>query len=164
MIKKNTTNKTIAGEPPPEGLPCMGVPACNPRPCSAGKGDRAIFENKSRSDAWPTDRSSEGSCERPHEGTGPRRTVSPTWLSRLLRSPHSHRRGAPETSRKKPTTPTASLGTSLSPPLEKTINQTASYDTRTTGKRTGQDSHLLLLTSRWHQLSLPPCPSRQSRL
>ena len=103
----------------------------NPRPCSAGKGYRAIDEARCVRLRDDTAELGVSLCERSHVSTGRTRTVSPTWSSRLLRSPHSHRREELSTSH---TTPTTDFGTSLSPPLEKTINRHASYVTRTTGK------------------------------
>jgi len=132
MTTRTNTQQTkrSLGNRPPRAFRDAGT-SRSPRPCSAGKGYRAIDEARCVRLRDDTAELGVSLCERSHVSTGRTRTVSPTWSSRLLRSPHSHRREEPNKSN---TTPTTDFGTSLSPPLEKTINRNASYVTRTTGK------------------------------
>jgi len=128
-INTQQTKRSL-GTRPPRAFRDAGT-SRSPRPCSAGKGYRAIDEARCVRRGDDTAELGVSLCERSHVSTGLTRTVSPTWSSRLLRSPHSHRRATPSTSH---TTPTTDFGTSSSPPREKTINRHASYVTRTTGK------------------------------
>ena len=122
MTTRTNTQQTkrSLGTRPPRAFRDAGT-SRSPRPCSAGKGYRANDEARCVRRADDTAELGVSLCERSHVSTGLTRTVSPTWSSRLLRSPHSHRQEEPSKSN---TTPTTDFGTSLSPRWKRLSTET----------------------------------------